>query len=81
MVLARWAGPTILRYVSEAPLAHITADVKRLIAGDELHEVLKMINTKSTEMDEKLVRLAQAESELAKQVAEMVSSGAAPGYI
>jgi hypothetical protein len=81
MVLARWAGPTILRYVSEAPLAHITADVKRLIAGDELHDVLKLVNTQSIEMDQKLVRLAQAETELAKQVEEMLASGAAPGYV
>ena len=31
----------ILRYVSEAPLKHITSDCRRLLAGAELHQVFE----------------------------------------
>lgn len=30
MVLARWAGETVLRYIREAPLAHLAEEVKAL---------------------------------------------------
>ena len=81
MVLARWAGPTILRYVSEAPLAHITSDVKRLMAGEELHDVLLEVSARAKEVDEKLAELASAEAELAEQIAHMKLAGASPGFV
>jgi hypothetical protein len=39
-VLARWASPVIIRYVGEAPMKSITADCRRLLAGEDLHQVL-----------------------------------------
>ena len=39
-IFARWAGPTIFRYVADAPLKVITADVRRLL--------LKACSTSST---------------------------------
>jgi hypothetical protein len=40
-VLARWSSPVLLRYVGLAPLTSITADCQRLLAGDQLHDVLR----------------------------------------
>jgi hypothetical protein len=46
-VLARWASPVLLRYVGEAPLTSITADCKRLLAGHQLHDVLRDVVSRS----------------------------------
>jgi hypothetical protein len=39
-LLARWASNVIMRYVSEAPLATLTEDCRRLLAGDDMDRTL-----------------------------------------
>ena len=51
MVLARWAGESVLRYIRDAPLANLTAEVveleaKRSVLGaiEDLHGELKAVS-------------------------------------
>ena len=79
--MERWAGSTIPRYGSLGTIGILTSDVNMLFAEVERHEGSKQVNANSDEMYQKLVRLAQAEAELAKQREGLISSGAAPDYI
>ena len=88
MVLARWSGPTILRYVSEAPLATITGDVKRLLACDALCDVLAEVKTRTGAMEKGISaltgafeRLEAEEHDLREQVKVLKDSGMQPVYI
>ena len=80
MVLARWAGPTILRYVSESPLVHITDDVKRLMAGEELHDVLKALTERCHSLDDKIAELADKERSLAEEVRFVAATNRMPAF-
>ena len=66
-IFARWAGPTIFRYVADAPLKVITADVRRLL--------LKACSTASTSsqsddnISDRLKTLERSLASLADQAA------------
>jgi hypothetical protein len=77
-----------MRYVAESPLASITGDVKRLIAGVATCDVLQEVRSRLGTADEKLTvltgafeRLERSESELRAQVRALEASGGAPVFI
>ena len=53
-LLARWSSPIIMRYVGEAPLATVTSDCRKLLAGAQLHTLVEDLNRK---VEQNLVRL------------------------
>ena len=64
MVLARWAGETVLRYIREAPLAHLADEVKALEGKrnllslfDKLADGAEKLTGKVQDLEEQLLHL------------------------
>jgi hypothetical protein len=81
-ILARWSSPVILRYIGEAPMGRITADVRKLIIDDQLQDMLQELQS-TVKASEESVSLMSAIVEECQSKAdeENRSLGERPQYV
>jgi hypothetical protein len=73
MVLARWAGDTVLRYVKEAPLDNLPAEVLALEGKQSVVKLLSKMADGAENLDLKVLDLEQQVRELVSKKADMFS--------
>ena len=77
MVLARWASDSVLRYVREAPLEHLAAEVLELEAQRDLIHTIRNLEAKLDVLTGRVDRQAEGSEVVASTLREELDGHAA----